>query len=67
MNNPLEIMQMVTQLKNNPMSMLSQFGVPQSMANNPMQVIQFLMNNGAINQSTYDNAVRQAQSMGFKI
>jgi hypothetical protein len=48
------------------MSILGQFGVPQNMSNDPQSVIQHLMNNGKITQTDYDNAVRQAQNMGFK-
>lgn len=57
---------MVSQLKSNPMSILSNFGVPQNISNNPQDVIQYLMNNGNITQSQYDNAIKQAQSMGYK-
>ena len=65
--NPMELMQMVMQLKSNPMSILGQFGVPQNMANNPQDVIQHLMNNGNITQDQYNNAVKQVQGMGYKI
>lgn len=66
MNNPLQLMQMVMQLKSNPMSILGQLGVPQNLSNNPENVIQHLMNNGQVTQDQYDNAVKQAQNMGFK-
>lgn len=65
--NPLQIMQMVNQLKSNPASILSQFGVPQNMFDDPQNVIQFLMNSGKISQNQYDNAIRQAQMMGIKM
>ena len=58
---------MVANLKSNPMAILSRFGVPQDIANNPQDIIQHLMNNGNITQAQYDAAVKQAQSMGFKI
>ena len=64
--NPMQLLQMVTQLKSNPMAILGQFGVPQNLSNNPQEIIQHLMNNGKVTQSQYDNAVKQAQSMGFK-
>lgn len=67
MNNPMQLMQMMMQLKNNPMAMLNQFGVPQNLSNDPQSAIQYLMNNGKITQEQYDNAIKQAQSMGFKI
>lgn len=64
--NPLQIMQMLPQLKNNPMSMLSQFGVPQNISNNPQAVIQNLMNSGKISQEQYNQAMQMAKSMGAK-
>lgn len=64
--NPMQLLQMVTQLKSNPMAILGQFGVPQNLSNSPQEIIQHLMNNGKVTQSQYDNAVKQAQSMGFK-
>lgn len=66
MNNPLQLMQMLAQLKSNPMSILGQLGVPQNLANNPQDAIQHLMNNGKITQDQYDNAIKQAQGMGYK-
>ena len=65
--NPMELMQMVMQLKSNPMSILGQFGVPQNISNNPQDVIQHLMNKGNVTQDQYNNAVKQAQGMGYKI
>lgn len=57
MNN---MMNMLMQLQNNPMSILGQFGIPQDIANDPQAVIQHLMNNGKISQSQYDQAVQMA-------
>ena len=67
MNNPLQMIQMVNQIKNNPMSILSQFDIPQNLSNNPQDIIQHLLNNGQISQDQYNNAIKQAQNMGFKI
>lgn len=67
MNNPLQLMQMVMQLKSNPMSILGQFGVPQNISNNPQDVIQHLMNKGNVTQDQYNDAIQQAQNMGFKV
>lgn len=64
--NPMQIMQMLPQLKANPMAMLSQFGVPQNIANDPQAVIQSLMNSGKIDQNTYNQAMQIAKSMGAK-
>jgi hypothetical protein len=59
-------MQMLPQLKNNPMAMLSRFNVPQNIANNPQAILQYMMNTGAISQNQYNQAMQIAQNMGFK-
>ena len=64
--NPMQIMQMLPQLKSNPMAMLSRFNVPQNIANNPQEVLQYMMNTGAISQNQYNQAMQIAHSMGFK-
>lgn len=64
--NPIQIMQMLPQLKSNPMSILGSFGVPQNISNDPQAVIQNLMNNGKIDQNTYNQAMQMAKNMGFK-
>ena len=67
MNNMANIMRMVMQLKQNPMAVLGQYGIPQNIANDPQAIIQHLMNSGRISQAQYDNAIKQAQSLGLKI
>ena len=64
--NPLQMIQMVQQLKSNPMAMLGQFGVPQNISNDPQAVIQSLMNSGKISQDQYNQAMQMAKSMGAK-
>lgn len=66
MINPMQIMQMVTQMKSNPMAMLGQLGIPQDISGNPQAVIQNLMNRGAISQEQYNQAMQMAKSMGAK-
>jgi hypothetical protein len=56
-------MQMLNKIKNDPMSILSQYGIPQNIANNPEKVTQYLMKNGKITQNQYNDAVQQANSM----
>ena len=67
MMNIMQIMQMLPQLKSNPMSVLGQFGVPQNIANDPQAVIQDLMNRGAITQDQYNQAMQMAKSMGARL
>ena len=64
--NPFQLLQMVQQLKSNPMAMLGQFGVPQNISNDPQAVIQNLMNNGKITQDQYNQAMQMARNMGAK-
>lgn len=66
MTNLMQIMQMLPALKNNPMSVLGQLGIPQEIANNPQAVIQNLMNRGAISQEQYNQAMQMAKGMGAK-
>lgn len=65
MNNP---MQMLSQLQQNPLGFLAQrkLNVPQNIVNDPNKIIQHLMNTGQVSQDAYNNAIKQAQSMGFK-
>lgn len=65
--NPMQIMNMAMQLKNNPMAILGQFGVPQNIANNPNEVMQFLMKNNKLSQNQYNQAVQIAKNMGIKL
>lgn len=63
---PMQLLQMVNQLKSNPMSMLGRFGISQNMVNDPNAIIQNLMNQGKISQEQYNKAVQQARQMGMK-
>lgn len=64
MNNPMNFIQMLSQLKSNPMAILSQrYNIPQNM-NNPNDIIQHLMNTGQVSQSQY-NAANQAARQYF--
>ena len=65
MNNPMQIMQMLNQLKANPSAMLNQFNLPQGM-NNPQSIVEHLMNSGQITQEQFNQARSFAQQMGFK-
>ena len=60
-------MQMLSQLKSNPLGLLKQagFNVPTNM-NNPQAIIQHLMNSGQITQQQLTNAQMMAQNFGIK-
>lgn len=62
----MNIMQMLTQMKSNPMGVLRQagFNVPDNL-NNPQQIIQHLMNSGQVNQNQLNQAQQMAQTFGM--
>ena len=64
MNNPMEMMNMVNMLRQNPMQFLMQrgFNVPGNLASNPNQIIQHLMNTGQISQDQYNRAMQMARN-----
>lgn len=62
MNN-MNFMQMLQQLRQNPMQMLSQrFNVPQNIQN-PQDIIQHLLNTGQISQDQVNQAMQMRQQM----
>lgn len=60
-------MQMLAQLKSNPLAMLQKAGynIPQNL-NDPQAIIQHLMNSGQISQQQMNNAQRMASQFGLK-
>lgn len=65
--NPMQMLGMLTQLKQNPMGFLRQagFNLPGNMSD-PQQMIQHLMNSGQVSQAQYDQARQMAQIFGIK-
>lgn len=61
MNNPMNLLQMVQQLKSNPMAMLSQkFNLPQNLKD-PQEIVQHLMNTGQVTQQQLNQAQQMAK------
>jgi hypothetical protein len=59
----MNFMQMLQQLRQNPMQMLSQrFNVPQNIQN-PQDIIQHLLNTGQISQDQVNQAMQMRQQM----
>ncbi len=60
-NNP---MQMLTQLRSNPLQFVIQrgFNVPQNIGNDPNSIIQHLLNSGQVSQERYNQVVQMVQS-----
>lgn len=72
MNNPLvrqqpNMMQMLQQMRSNPMQTLQQAGfkVPQNM-NDPNAIIQHLMQSGQLSQDRYNQLYQMAQQMSAR-
>ena len=61
MPNIMQIMQMLPQLRGNPMQFLAQRGIqiPQGM-NDPQQIVQQMLNSGRITQAQLDQARQMA-------
>ena len=66
--NPMQMMQMLTSLKSNPMSFLASKGLnlPQ-VINDPEQMVKHLINSGQINQNAINQAIQMANQMGIKM
>ena len=62
------IMQMLSQIKSNPMQFLLQrkMNIPQDMANDPNAILNHLLQTGQVNQSQMNAAYQMAQQMGFR-
>lgn len=59
--NPMQIMSMLNQFRQNPMSMLAQkYNLPPNM-NNPQDIINHLLNSGQINQNQVDQAKQMSK------
>lgn len=64
-NNP---MNQFGQFQSNPMSFLASKGlnIPQQYANNPRGAVQYLLQNGQMNQNTLNTFMQKLQMMGFR-
>lgn len=61
--NPINLMQMIGQIKSNPVGVLSKkFNLPQNL-NNPQDIIQHLMNTGQVTQQQYNQAMNMAKQL----
>ena len=57
MNNPMNLMQMFGQFKQNPMQFIArQYNIPQNVGSNPQQIVQYLLDSGQINQQMVNRA-----------
>lgn len=59
MNNPMQMMQMLNQFRQNPMQLLSKrFNLPANTSGNPQDIIQHLLNSGQVSQSQVNQAMQ---------
>ena len=66
MPNPMQLIQMVQQLKGNPAQFLGQYGVQiQPGMNDPQQIVQQLLNSGRVTQAQVDQARQMAMQNGM--
>ena len=67
MNNILNAMQMVMQIRQNPMGFLQQRGynIPQNL-NDPGSIIQHLLNTGQVSQDQLNNVVSSPMAQQFR-
>lgn len=65
MPNPFEVMQMLSQLQQNPLGLLQRagFNIPANI-NSPQQIIQHLTQTGQINQNQLNQAQQMAKMFG---
>lgn len=66
MNNPMQILQMISNLQQNPMQILRQAGlnIPNGV-NSPQDIIQHLLNSGQITQEQVNQAQQMQKSPMF--
>jgi len=66
--NQPNMMQMLQQLKSNPMQFLakSKFNIPQNMMNDPNAIINHLVSSGQVSQEAYNRAYNMARQFGGK-
>jgi len=62
--NPMNMMQMLQQLKANPLQMILQqrLNVPQNIANDPQAILNHLLQTGQVSQQQVNNAYQMAQN-----
>lgn len=59
----MQILQMLNQFRQNPMQLLAQRGIniPQNISNDPQAIIQYMLNNGMVNQQQVNQAMQMVK------
>lgn len=64
--NPMQLIQMASQFRMNPMEMLCRrFSIPGNM-NNPQDIVQHLLNSGQVSQEQVNQAMRMRNDPQFR-
>lgn len=69
MNLPTNMAQDFNAFTQNPMQYLisHKVDIPQNLQNDPHQAVQYLLNNGQMQQNTFNNITRFCQSIGIRL
>ena len=69
MNNPNNMMQDFNTFRQNPAQYLAMrnINIPQQYQNDPQGAVQYLLNNGQMQQNTFNRITQFCQSMGMKL
>lgn len=61
----MQILQMLNQFRQNPMQLLAQRGIniPQNITNDPQAIIQYMLNNGMVNQQQVNQAMQMVKNI----
>lgn len=64
----MNTMNQMAEMQKNPLQFLAAKGlnIPQQYANDPRGAVQYLMNNGQMNQGMLNQLIQRAQMMGYK-
>lgn len=64
--NPLNMVQMISQFRQNPMAMLNRrFNIPNGMQS-PQDIVQYLLNSGQVTQEQVNQAMRMRNDPQFR-
>ena len=60
------MMNLINQLRSNPVQILGSMGIPKNIMNNPREMVQYLLNSGRITQEQVNNAMQMKDNPIFK-
>ena len=69
LNGPNSMVGQFNQFMQNPLAFIMQkrnINIPSQFGSNPQEAVNYLISSGKMNQSTFNNLMAQATSMGYK-